>query len=138
MRSAKMRSIIPAKILLVQRSGLVALNRNSPRTQAQDTTRCNPNMDIYRFCEHCNKRVSEKTFKEHRRLYFHEGKWLFTREDVEARHHRSDSDDSSALSISLPESVPDNSSVKIDSEISINPEDVAFDGMFIAFDLAIH
>ena len=89
-------------------------------------------MDIYRFCEHCNRRVSEKTFKEHRRLYFHKGKWLFTREDEEARHRRrSDSDDSSALSISLPESVPDNSSVKMDSEISVNPEDVAFDGTLV-------
>ena len=89
-------------------------------------------MDIYRFCEHCNKRVSEKTFKEHRRLYFHEGKWLFTRRDpeleVENRHRDSD-DDSSALSISFPESVPDNSSLKMDSEISINPGDVPFDGM---------
>ena len=47
-------------------------------------------------------------------------------------------DDSSALSISLPESVPDNSSIKKDSEISINPEVVAFHGMLIAFNLAMY
>lgn len=88
-------------------------------------------MDIYRFCEHCNKRVSEKTFKEHRRLYFYEGKWLFTREgleQLETRHYHSDSDDSSVLSVSLPESVPERSSEKMDSEISINAEDMVFDG----------
>lgn len=88
-------------------------------------------MDIYRFCKHCNKRVSEKTFKEHRRLYFYEGKWLFTREgleQLETRHCHSDSDDSSVLSVSLPESVPERSSEKMDSEISINAEDMVFDG----------
>lgn len=87
-------------------------------------------MDTYQFCEHCNKRVSVKTFKEHRRLYFHEGKWLFTRKNLEldeANHH-SDAADSSSISISLPESLPDNSSVKVYSEISSNSEDMVFDG----------
>jgi hypothetical protein len=77
--------------------------------------------------------VSEKTFKEHRRLYFHEGKWLFTREGQELVKAETghDSDDSSALSISLPESVPEKSSVKMDSEISTNPEDMTFDGALL-------
>ena len=74
--------------------------------------------------------MSEKTFKEHRRLYFHEGKWLFTLEglELETRQCHSDSDDSSVLSVSLQESVPKRSSEKMDSEISINAEDMVFDG----------
>ena len=66
-------------------------------------------------------------------LYFYEGKWLFTREGLElleTKHCRSDSDDSSVLSVSLPESVPERSSEKMDSEISINPEDMVFDGTY--------
>ena len=51
----KCGSVIPAKILLVQMSGLVALNRNSPCTQAQDT-RCNPNFTDY---------VNKSEWKEH-------------------------------------------------------------------------
>ena len=31
---------------------------------------------IYRRCGHCEKLVSEKTYKEHHRLYFHEGQWI--------------------------------------------------------------
>ena len=90
------------------------------------------NIDIYRFCQHCNKQVSEKTFKEHRHLYFHEEKWLFSRKDpeldVETRHcHHDSGNDLSALYHFL--SVPDNSSLKMDSEISINPENVPFDGV---------
>ena len=66
------------------------------------------NMDIYHTnSANTNKSVSEKTFEEHRRLYFHEGKWLFTSEglELETRHCRSDSDDSSVLSVSLPRGV---------------------------------
>ena len=49
---------------------------------------------------------SEKTYKEHRRLYFHDGKWLLTKHaEVE------EVSDSTPLSISLPpESVEDDSS----------------------------
>ena len=68
--------------------------------------------------------------KEHCRLYFHEGKWLFTCKNIgldEASHH-SDAADSSSISISLPESLPDSSSVKLYSGISSNPGDMAFDG----------
>jgi len=30
----------------------------------------------YRRCGHCQKLVSGKTYKEHHRLYFHEGEWI--------------------------------------------------------------
>jgi hypothetical protein len=33
-------------------------------------------MDLYRVCGHCNKLVSEKTYKEHRRLFFHDQGWI--------------------------------------------------------------
>ena len=36
----------------------------------------------YRRCCHCKKVVSEKTFKHHDRLYFHEGEWITT-EDID-------------------------------------------------------
>ena len=32
-------------------------------------------MDL-EYCGHCNKRLTRKTFKEHHRLYFHEGEWI--------------------------------------------------------------
>ena len=65
-------------------------------------------MDFYLFCEHCGKRVSEKTYKEHRRLYFHDGRWLVSHAKVEEISHHSDS---TPLSISPPpESVGDDSS----------------------------
>ena len=31
---------------------------------------------IYRRCGHCEKTISEKTYKEHHRLFFHDGEWL--------------------------------------------------------------
>lgn len=31
---------------------------------------------MYRVCGHCDKRVSEKTYKEHCRLYFHDQRWV--------------------------------------------------------------
>ncbi len=30
----------------------------------------------YQECGHCEKKVSLKTYKEHRRLYFHDGRWI--------------------------------------------------------------
>jgi hypothetical protein len=88
---------------------VVALNGNSPY-------KIHENMDIYRFCEHCNRRVSEKTFKEHRRLYFHEKSgYLPVKATERLASHGTEPDrevelvtghDSSALSISLPESNP--------------------------------
>lgn len=80
-------------------------------------------MDFYLFCEHCGRRVSEKTYKEHRRLYFHDGKWLLVKhsEVGEISHHS----DSTPLSLSLPpESVGDDSS---DLSDAISIMDDAFD-----------
>ena len=52
----------------------------------------------YRRCGHCEKLVSEKTFKEHHRLFYHEGQWMteHTRpfDDASSR-------DSSPLSLQL-------------------------------------
>lgn len=31
---------------------------------------------MYRVCGHCDKRVSEKTYKEHRRLFFNDHQWV--------------------------------------------------------------
>ena len=33
-------------------------------------------MSVYQVCGHCKKKVSEKTFKEHRRLFFHDHQWI--------------------------------------------------------------
>ena len=80
-------------------------------------------MDFYQFCEHCGRRVSEKTYKEHRRLYFHDGKWLFVKHaEVEEISHHSDS---TPLSISLPpESIGGDSS---DFSNAVSIMDDAFD-----------
>ena len=52
------------------------------------------------FCEHCGRRVSEKTYKEHCRLYFHDRKLLLIKHaEVEEISHHSDS---TPLLISLP------------------------------------
>ena len=52
----------------------------------------------YRRCGHCEKLVSEKTFKEHHRLFYHEGQWM-------TEHTRPSDDassrDSSPLSLQL-------------------------------------
>ena len=31
---------------------------------------------MYRVCGHCDKRVSEKTYKEHCRLFLHDQQWV--------------------------------------------------------------
>lgn len=46
-------------------------------------------MDLYRVCGHCKKLVSEKTFKEHKRVFFHEQGWVkesVVAEDVRSRN----------------------------------------------------
>ena len=54
-------------------------------------------------CGHCGKRLSIKSLKEHRRLYFHDGKWLRNDEqDLRDRSSRS----SSPISVSDIESNP--------------------------------
>ena len=56
-----------------------------------------------RECGHCGKRLSIKSLKEHRRLYFHDGKWLRNDEqDLRDRSSRS----SSPISVSDIESNP--------------------------------
>ena len=66
----------------------------------------------YRFCEHCDKRVSQKTFKEHRRLYYHEGEWLTAR-----REEDESSNDSTPLNFSISS---DNDSPRSDDSDEMN------------------
>ena len=35
----------------------------------------------YRVCGHCDRSLGEKTYKEHKRNYFHDGEWI-TSEDL--------------------------------------------------------
>ena len=55
---------------------------------------------MYRICGHCEKRVSEKTFKEHRRLFFHDQKWI--KETVPQEVYGLESRASSPLCVSDP------------------------------------
>ena len=89
-------------------------------------------MDFYQFCEHCGRRVSEKTYKEHRRLYFHDGKWLFVKH-AEVK----EISDSTPLSISLPpESIGGDSS---DFSNAVSIMDDAFDdGTSVSVCMVIH
>lgn len=48
--------------------------------------------ELYRVCGHCEKLVSEKTFKEHRRLFFHDHTWI--KDNIEDQEHESSSSSS--------------------------------------------
>ena len=37
-------------------------------------------METHRVCGHCGKSLGEKTFKDHKRLYYHEGRWIKQKE----------------------------------------------------------
>jgi len=37
-------------------------------------------MESYRVCGHCGKCLGEKTFKDDRRLYYHEERWITQQE----------------------------------------------------------
>jgi len=37
-------------------------------------------MESYRVCGHCGKSLGEKTFKDHKRLYYHDDRWITQQE----------------------------------------------------------
>ena len=37
-------------------------------------------METHQICGHCGKSLGEKTYKEHKRLYYHEGRWIKQKE----------------------------------------------------------
>ena len=52
-------------------------------------------LSSFLLCEHCNKLLGEKAYKEHHRLYFQRGEWL----KVQHMDHAEDSLASSPLSL---------------------------------------
>lgn len=62
---------------------------------------------LYRVCGHCDKLVSEKTFKEHKRLFFHGEDWI---RKESAGDQPQGSRNSSPLCLSDPSEMPSCSS----------------------------
>ena len=56
-------------------------------------------MSSSRICGHCNKLLGIKAYKDHKRKYYHAGKWI-----SQVQHETSESDVSSSLDFDLPSS----------------------------------
>ena len=89
-----------------------------------------------RLCEHCGKLLTLKAYKEHRRLFYHQGQWL----TVTANRSRSRSSSPIDLSASSNQrstespTAPDNDDYSSDSSDEAEHEDLEFetDGKLIA------
>ena len=82
---------------------------------------------VYRVCGHCCQQLSEKAFKEHKKLYFHDGVWL-TESKLE-RGCFSDADRSSEpMSVSDPPDPTDEVHVDPDGNFALSADDLAFSG----------
>ena len=66
----------------------------------------------YCECGHCHKRVSTKTFKEHQRLYYHEGKW------IERGHETCELDSRSSSPMTLSD--PASSTAEVFDDVPVN------------------
>ena len=89
-------------------------------------------MDLYLVCGHCNKLVSEKTFKEHKRLFFHEQGWVRESNAEDGR-----SRNSSPLCLSDPSEMPSCSSnhdLDITNSSNCNFEDIGSAEEFDVFE----
>ena len=70
----------------------------------------------YSLCGHCDQLLSEKTLKEHKRLYFHDGQWI----RAQSIEDEQQSVASSPISLSSADSLSKSPSDSLSSLLSLS------------------